>query len=213
VFQSDLFEATPLVLVDDAESGIRYLPGVVPQATAQAWFEQALANVTWGNQRRLMYEREVDVPRLMAHFSLDAPDLPQPLIQAAEHVRSIAGTPFNSVGLNLYRDGNDSVAPHNDKTQGLVQKAPIAILSLGATRRMTIRAKSGNGRTLNVDLHPGSVIVMSYASQFTHNHGIPKMGGVEGPRISLAFRCVDPQRLDARAKKNATKPPVSASNP
>ncbi|MEA3100901.1 alpha-ketoglutarate-dependent dioxygenase AlkB family protein [Caballeronia mineralivorans] len=212
MFQSDLFEATPLALVDDAESGIRYLPDMVPQATAQAWFELALANVTWGNQRRLMYEREVDVPRLMAHFSLDAADLPEPLMEAAEQVRSIAGAPFNSVGLNLYRDGNDSVAPHNDKTQGLVQKAPIAILSLGATRRMTIRAKSGKGRTLNVDLHPGSVIVMSYASQFTHNHGIPKMSGVEGPRISLAFRCVDLQRLDTRVK-NATKPLVSASNP
>jgi len=213
VFQSDLFEATPLALVDDAESGIRYLPDVVPQTTAQAWFEQALANVTWGNQRRLMYEREVDVPRLMARFSLDAPDLPEPLMEAADQMRSITGAPFNRVGLNLYRDGNDSVAPHNDKTQGLVPKAPIAILSLGATRRMTIRAKSGKGRTLNVDLHPGSVIVMSYASQFTHNHGIPKMSGVEGPRISLAFRCVDPQHLDARVKKNTTKPLVSASNP
>jgi hypothetical protein len=63
-----------------------------------------------------------------------------------------------------------------------------------------------------VDLHPGSVIVMSYASQFTHNHGIPKMSGVEGPRISLAFRCVGLQRLDTRVK-NATKPLVSASNP
>lgn len=189
MFQNDLFDAVPLDLVGDAESGIRYLPDVVPAATAHAWFEQALRNVVWGNQRRMMYEREVDVPRLMAHYSLDAPDLPEPLMEAAAHMRSVVGAPFSSVGLNLYRDGNDSVAPHNDKTQGLVQKAPIAILSLGATRRMTIRAKSGKGHTLNVDLHAGSVIVMSYASQFTHNHGIPKMSEIEGPRISLAFRC------------------------
>jgi alkylated DNA repair dioxygenase AlkB len=198
VFQSDLFDAVPLDLVEDAESGIRYLPDVIPQVTAHAWFEQTLDQVTWGNQRRLMYEREVDVPRLMAHFSLDAPDLPEPLMEAAVQVRAIAGTLFNSVGLNLYRDGNDSVAPHNDKTQGLVQKAPIAILSLGATRRMTIRAKSGKGRTLNVDLHAGSVLLMSYASQFTHNHGIPKMSGVDGPRISLAFRCFDASTLKQR---------------
>jgi alkylated DNA repair dioxygenase AlkB len=189
VLQNDLFDAAPLDLIDDAENGIRYLPEVVPPATAQAWFEQALRNVAWGNQRRMMYEREVDVPRLMARYSLDAADLPDPLTQAAAQVRSAVGAPFNSVGLNLYRDGNDSVAPHNDKTQGLVQKAPIAILSLGATRRMSIRAKSGKGRTINVDLHAGSVIVMSYASQFTHNHGIPKVSGIEGPRISLAFRC------------------------
>ena len=198
MLQSDLFDATPLTLVEDAESGIRYLPDVVRQATAHAWFEQALANVAWGNQRRLMYEREVDVPRLMAHFSLEAPDLPEPLIAAAAQMRMIAGAQFNSVGLNLYRDGNDSVAPHTDKTQGLVPGAPIAILSLGATRRMTLRAKSGKGRTLNVDLHAGSVMVMSYASQFTHNHGIPKMSGVDGPRISLAFRCFDASKLKER---------------
>jgi alkylated DNA repair dioxygenase AlkB len=198
VLQSDLFDAVPLDLVEDAESGIRYLPDVVTQETAHAWFEQALGQVTWGNQRRLLYEREVDVPRLMAHFSLDAPDLPEPLMEAAIHVRAIASAQFNGVGLNLYRDGNDSVAPHNDKTQGLVPKAPIAILSLGATRRMTIRAKSGKGHTLNVDLHAGSVIVMSYASQFTHNHGIPKMSGVDGPRISLAFRCFDAATLKQR---------------
>nr|WP_218626778.1 alpha-ketoglutarate-dependent dioxygenase AlkB [Caballeronia sp. dw_276] len=184
-----MFDPAPLDLIDDTESGIRYLPGVVSAETAQAWFEQALDGVIWSNQRRMMYEREVDVPRLMAHFSLDAADLPAPLMQAAGQVRSTVGAAFNSVGLNLYRDGNDSVAPHNDHTKALALKAPIAILSLGATRRMTIRAKSGKGRTLNVDLHAGSVLVMSYASQFTHNHGIPKMSEVTGPRISLAFRC------------------------
>lgn len=189
MYQNDLFDPAPLDLIDDTESGIRYLPGMVSAETAQAWFEQALDGVIWSNQRRMMYEREVDVPRLMAHFSLDAADLPAPLMQAAGQVRSTVGAAFNSVGLNLYRDGNDSVAPHNDHTKALALKAPIAILSLGATRRMTIRAKSGKGRTLNVDLHAGSVLVMSYASQFTHNHGIPKMSEVTGPRISLAFRC------------------------
>jgi alkylated DNA repair dioxygenase AlkB len=190
VFQNDLFDPVPLDLVDDAECGIRYLPGIVPAGLAQVWFEQALRHVVWGNHRRMMYDREVDVPRLTAHYALDATDLPAPLLDAAEPVRSAVDAPFNGVGLNLYRDGSDSVAPHNDSTQGLVPKAPIAILSLGATRRMTIRAKSGKGRTLNLDLHAGSVLVMSYASQFTHNHGIPKLGGIDSPRISLAFRCL-----------------------
>ncbi|SAL22768.1 DNA-N1-methyladenine dioxygenase [Caballeronia sordidicola] len=190
MYQSDLFDPAPLDLITDAECGIRYLPDVVPAATAQAWFEQVLGGVIWSNQRRMMYEREVDVPRLTAHFSLGAADLPEPLQEAAAAVSVAAGAAFNSVGLNLYRDGNDSVAPHNDHTQELVPKAPIAILSLGATRRMTVRAKSGKGRTLNVDLHAGSVLVMSHASQFTHNHGIPKMAEVAGPRISLAFRCM-----------------------
>ena len=188
MFQNDLFEAAPLALVDDPEGGIRYLPDVIPAATAHAWFEQLLRHVQWNNQRRMMYDREVDVPRLMATYSLDVEPVPQPLKEAAAQVSAVTGATLNSVGLNLYRNGDDSVAPHHDKTQHLVRGAPIAILSLGATRRMTIRAKSGEGRTIHVDLHAGSVIVMSHASQFTHNHGIPKLSGIEDPRISLAFR-------------------------
>jgi alkylated DNA repair dioxygenase AlkB len=54
---------------------------------------------------------------------------------------------------------------------------------------MSIRPKTGAGRIIHVELEPGSCLVMSYASQFTHEHGIPKLAGVSGPRISLAFRC------------------------
>jgi alkylated DNA repair dioxygenase AlkB len=191
MFQNELFEPEPLTLFDDTEGGVHYLPDAIPAATANAWLAQIMSSIEWGTHRRQMYDREVDVPRLMAHFSLDTADLPAPLAEAAVHVRAIANAPFNSVGLNLYRHGEDSVAPHNDKTQNLVPLAPIAILSLGATRRMAIRAKSGKGRTLNLDLHAGSVLIMSHASQFTHNHGIPKAAGVNEPRVSLAFRCLE----------------------
>lgn len=54
---------------------------------------------------------------------------------------------------------------------------------------MSIRPKAGSGRIVHVELEPRSCIVMSYASQFTHEHGIPKVAGVTGPRISLAFHC------------------------
>jgi alkylated DNA repair dioxygenase AlkB len=109
--------------------------------------------------------------------------------EAFEAVRSLVDAPFNRVGLNLYRDEGDSVALHSDKTDKLVPAQPIAIVSLGASRRMSIRPKTGAGRTIHVELEPGSCLVMSYASQFTHVHGIPKLAGVSGPRISLAFRC------------------------
>ena len=66
---------------------------------------------------------------------------------------------------------------------------PIAILSLGATRRMSIRPKAAQGRTVHIELEAGSLLVMSHASQFTHEHGIPKVTALSGPRISLAFRC------------------------
>ena len=90
-----------------------------------------------------MYEREVDVPRLIAHFRLGPSPvgIPAAILDAARFVTDRVGAPFNSVGLNLYRDGRDSVAPHNDHLSEIRRGFPIALLSLGATRRMTIRAK------------------------------------------------------------------------
>lgn len=189
VFQQGLFAPEPVSLVHDEEGGIRYLPDSIPAIAAQQWFEQALENIGWMSQQRMMYDREVAVPRLLATFAREAEDLPAPLGEAFEAVRALLGAPFNRVGLNLYRDGSDSVAPHGDKTEKLLPGQPIAIVSLGATRRMSIRPKAGSGRIVHVELEPGSCIVMSYASQFTHEHGIPKLAGITEPRISLAFRC------------------------
>ncbi|WP_345816509.1 alpha-ketoglutarate-dependent dioxygenase AlkB [Paraburkholderia sp. PREW-6R] len=190
VSQQTLFAPEPVALVHDHEGGIRYLPDCVTAATAQRWFEQALGNVGWLSQQRMMYDREVAVPRLLATFAHEAPNLPAPLGEAFAAVRSLIGAPFNRVGLNLYRDGSDSVALHHDKTEKLVRGAPIAVISLGASRRMSIRPKdTRSGRVAHVELEAGSCLVMSYASQFTHEHGIPKTAGICGPRISLAFRC------------------------
>ncbi|RKE38818.1 alkylated DNA repair dioxygenase AlkB [Paraburkholderia sp. BL23I1N1] len=189
VHQQGLFAPEPVSLIHDKEGGIRYLPDSIPAIAAQQWFNQALGNIGWMSQQRMMYDREVAVPRLLATFSRESGDLPAPLGEAFEAVRALVGAPFNRVGLNLYRDGNDSVALHGDKTEKLMPTQPIAIISLGASRRMSIRPKAGSGRIVHVDLEPGSCIVMSYASQFTHEHGIPKAAGVTEPRISLAFRC------------------------
>jgi alkylated DNA repair dioxygenase AlkB len=116
VFQPGLFAPEPLSLVNDAEGGIRYLPDSIPAIAAQQWFEQLLENIGWVSQQRMMYDREVAVPRLLATFAREAEDLPAPLGEAFEAVRALLGAPFNRVGLNLYRDGNDSVALHGDKT-------------------------------------------------------------------------------------------------
>ena len=95
-----------------------------------------------------MYDREVDVPRLVAHFRLapEADRAPDAIRVAARQVVAVTGVPFNSVGLNFYRDGHGSVAPHSDHLDEIVHGFPIALLSLGATRRMTIRAKEPPAR-------------------------------------------------------------------
>ena len=65
---------------------------------------------------------------------------------------------------------------------------PIALVSLGATRRMTIRAKAQPRRVIHVDLEAGSLLVMDYATQIHYTHAVPKTIGEVGERISLAFR-------------------------
>ena len=74
----------------------------------------------------------------------------------------------------------------------LVEGHPIALVSLGSKRRMTIR-ENASRRAVHIDLEPGSLLVMSHASQLTHEHGIPKTRDVVGPRISLAYRVRPPR--------------------
>jgi len=182
------------VLVDDELGRVAYTPDFLAAETARAWFVELRQSVPWKTQRRRMYDRDVDVPRLQAYFRLDEEDgAPEALRIAAAKVTAFTGAAFTSVGLNFYRDGRDSVAPHNDHLDEIVPGFPIALLSLGATRRMTIRAKQPPRRVLHVDLEAGSLLVMSYETQLYYTHGIPKITESVGPRISLAFR-VKPAR-------------------
>lgn len=196
--QLSLLERGETVYADDASGRIAYTPGFVDEARAARWFAELRAGVDWQAQRRWMYAREVDVPRLTGHYHLpafdptaDAP--PRAILEAAREVTARTGVPFTSVGLNLYRDGRDSVAPHNDHLYEIVAGYPIALLSLGATRRMAIRSKEPPRRLIHVDLEAGSLLMMSYATQLHYTHAIPKTMEPVGERISLAFR-VKPER-------------------
>ena len=193
--QLALFEPQSHPLGDDDRGRISYTPGFVDAATAAQWFAELRRGVSWRALRRQMYDREVDVPRLIGHYRLDPPTTgtPDAIQEAARRVIDSLGVPFNSVGLNLYRDGRDSVAPHNDHLYELREGYPIALLSLGATRRMTIRAQTPPRRTLHVDLAAGSLLVMEYTTQMHYTHAVPKTTAPVGERISLAFR-VKPER-------------------
>lgn len=196
--QLGLFESTASVLVDDELGRIGYEAGFVPAEVAAAWFAELRERVPWKAERRRMYDRDVDVPRLTGHYRLDEPDVPPAIVQSAGEVLRRSGVPFTAVGLNFYRDGRDSVAPHNDHLNEIVEGYPIALLSLGSSRRMTIRAKEPPRRVLQIDLAPGSLLTMSYATQLHYTHGIPKTKEPVGERISLAFR-VKPARTEGKA--------------
>jgi alkylated DNA repair dioxygenase AlkB len=198
--QLSLFEAARGVLIDGERGRVIYEPEFVDPVTAGAWFEELRTAAIWRTHRRRMYERDVDVPRLIGHYWLDDPgdDVPRAIVGAAAKVTAHLQVPFNAVGLNLYRDERDSVAPHNDHLSELREGFPIALLSLGATRRMTIRAKAAPRLTVHVELTAGSLLVMDYATQLHYTHAVPKANAPADARISLAFR-VKPARRDGAA--------------
>ena len=185
---SGLFAASEQVLLDDASGRIDYLPGLLEPDFAQHAFVALRDQARWKSERRQMYDREVDVPRLLGSYKLDDPRLPAEIAAIRERVAERVPAPFDSVGLNLYRDERDSVAPHNDHLYEIARDQPIALVSLGAAREMVIRSKQPPKRVLRIDLAPGSLLVMSYATQLHYDHGIPKQKHAVGPRISLAFR-------------------------
>ena len=176
-------------LADDDMGRIVYRRALFDEAKIARWFDELRAGIEWRSEERPMYDRIVAVPRLVASFRLDGDEpLPRPIALMVPDVEAFCKVRFTSAGLNLYRDGNDSVAPHGDRLEATPEKAPVALVSLGAVRRMTIRSRFKPRLVLDLDLEPGSLLVMSFESHFNYDHAIPKSKDKVGPRISVAFR-------------------------
>lgn len=160
---------------------------------AEELFDALLATVPWRAERRRMYDRVLDVPRLMSFHDLTVEDPPHPLIsRLRRRLNDIyageLGEPFTSVGLCLYRDGADSVAWHGDTIgRGRSTDTMVAIVSLGATRMLALRPRGG-GPSLRLPQRHGDLLVMGGSCQRTWEHAIPKTAVPTGPRISIQFR-------------------------
>jgi alkylated DNA repair dioxygenase AlkB len=161
-------------------------------AGADALFERLARAVPWRAERRYMYDRVVEVPRLLCFYPEGEP-LPDPVLEEArqrldEHYGAELGEPFRTAGLCLYRDGRDSVAWHGDTTgRGSTQDTMVAIVSLGAPRSFLVRPRGG-GRALRHDVGHGDLLVMGGSCQRTWEHAVPKTARATGPRISVQFR-------------------------
>jgi alkylated DNA repair dioxygenase AlkB len=118
---------------------------------------------------------------------------PMPMTPLLEELRSAVeaatGHRYNSVLLNYYRDGADSMGMHSDDERELGMAPAIASLSYGATRSFILRHKR-NKRTLKLDLEDGNLLLMAGAMQQNWLHGINKTARQTGPRINLTFRYI-----------------------
>jgi alkylated DNA repair dioxygenase AlkB len=162
-------------------------------AGADELFSRLSRDVPWRAERRPMYDRVVDVPRLLCFYPEGA-TLPDPLLPEARdalgaHYAAELGEPFATAGLCLYRDGRDSVAWHGDTIgRGSREDTIVAILSLGEPRPLLLRPLAGGGPTLRYEVGHGDLLVMGGSCQRTWQHAIPKTSRPAGPRISVQFR-------------------------
>jgi alkylated DNA repair dioxygenase AlkB len=177
------------IALDDS-AWVEYLPGWV--TGHEALFAQLVATTAWRSERRPMYERVVDVPRLMATLPEDGPGHP-----VLEQIRRLLDaryqTELTRLSLGYYRDGRDSVAWHGDTTARDLPEAVVATVSLGEPRRFLLRPRDG-GRPRAFALGWGDLIVMGGSCQRTWRHAVPKVSHA-GPRIAVMYRPVWPSAV------------------
>ena len=155
-------------------------------------FLRLAEDVPWRAERRRMYDRVLDVPRLV-RFYRSGEALPDPVLARArdavsDHYADELGEPFTSAGMCLYRDGDDSVAWHGDRLgRGSTADTMVAIVSLGSPRRLSLRPRGG-GRQIGFTVGHGDLLVMGGSCQRTWEHAVLKTARPVGPRISVQFR-------------------------
>jgi alkylated DNA repair dioxygenase AlkB len=173
----------------DRSSWIERVPGWV--TGSDALFAFLLEAADWGQRTRKMWDHEVLEPRLTSSWRAESgrPLRPQVLETMRRTLSERYGVELDSMGLNLYRDGRDSVAWHGDRIAREIAEPLVAIVSVGEPRRFLLRPKTrGGGRaTRRLVLGRGELLVTGGATQRAWEHSVPKVASA-GPRMSLTFR-------------------------
>ena len=159
---------------------------------ADLLFAELLQNTPWRGREVRMYDQVVPEPRLTHRWHLDrGPDPPPALTAMARLIGARYGVQLTQVGVNLYRDGSDSVAWHGDRVARELPEAVVALVSLGALRPFRLRP-TGGGPSQAFLPGPGDLLVMGGSCQRTWQHSVPKVRSA-GPRISVQFRHAYPR--------------------
>jgi alkylated DNA repair dioxygenase AlkB len=193
VWQASLFDAVAPALDGGFDGLVRHRLDATAWADhVPAWLEGSdelfadlLADAPWEQRTRHVRGRRVDEARLTASWAVDA--APHEVVRhMAWALSDRYRVRFDTVGLQLYRDGRDSVAWHGDRMPEAIRQPKVALVSLGHPRTLRMRPVGG-GPSRGVVLGRGDLFVMGGTSQRTWQHSVPKVARA-GPRISLAFR-------------------------
>lgn len=189
---------------------VTLIPDFLGRQIADEAFATLLRELPWELRTTEVYGRELPVPR-MELWIADHPYTysrrtyqPWPwtptLLKLKKGIEVATSSQFNSVLLNRYENGSDSVGWHADDESEMSQKHPIASLSLGATRRFQMRRRGGPIQT--IELGHGSLLVMSAGMQQEWKHCVPKTRKPCGRRINLTFRWMNFRVNDSGRRLN-----------
>jgi alkylated DNA repair dioxygenase AlkB len=173
----------------DATTWVDHAPGWL--SGSDHLFDELACRLPFRQRRGVrMYDQVVDEPRLSAWWRIEDGEEPIPILRDVRLLLAERyAEPFDSIGFNLYRDGDDSVAWHGDRHRHIVTNPVIAIVSLGAPRPLRLRPRGG-GSSLSWNLGNGDLFVMGGACQHDWEHTVPKVRVTTGPRMSVTFRSV-----------------------
>lgn len=181
---------------------LEYFPGLFSAEHGDLFLQKFISGTPWKQTVQKMYDKEVVTPRLTAWYGELGTDYSHPgriadplpwtpeLLIIKDMVEPLAGIRFNSVLLNYYRDGNDSVAWHSDKESILGKRPVIASVSFGQVRSFDIRSKADHCEKYSVRLEHGSFLLMKSGLQEGWEHRIAKSVRPMKARVNLTFRVV-----------------------
>jgi alkylated DNA repair dioxygenase AlkB len=191
----------PLRLPD---ADIVFYPHFLDEQESDRLLTQMTETIDWRQDWITIYGRSMPQPRLTAWYGDPGKSYtysgitmhPSPwtrtLLDLKTKAEAVSGVVFNSVLLNLYRDGNDSMGWHSDDEPELGQNPVIGSLSLGGTRRFMLRHRAEKGLKHQLELTSGSFLLMQGTTQHYWQHQIPKTKRPVPPRINLTFRVIRP---------------------
>jgi alkylated DNA repair dioxygenase AlkB len=176
----------------------RWLPGWIEPVEAARLLEVLLVEIPWEDHEVTIAGRKVPVPRRVAYYGpfqytysgILHPARPLPAIIGTlrDRIQEVTARPFNTVLMNLYRSGSDSVSWHSDDDYPHGGHPAVASLSLGETRRFRIAHKRRPGERHVIDLTAGGLLLMDGSSQDEYRHALPKSAKAVGARVNLTFR-------------------------
>ncbi|MDB5115882.1 MAG: alpha-ketoglutarate-dependent dioxygenase AlkB [Mucilaginibacter sp.] len=177
-----------------------YVPGLFDPAESEYLMQKFIREMPWQQRSVLMYGKEVITPRLTVWYGDQDADysvtgdraIPLPwteeLLMIKNRIEPLAGIRFNTVLLNYYRDGNDSVSWHSDNDGVPGKNRIVASVSFGQARNFDVREKDDHAKKYTIELQNGSYLLMKGNFQDQWQHRIAKSTKPMKPRINLTFR-------------------------